>query len=144
MNPQFVSNVLPNPNLHLQTNANAINKGNPSFVPFATELDYDGQFRIFGNRVDCGADEFYDQEAHIVLSGNHYSIFFNPYQNLVIVKGQVNNYDIRIFKGSTLYQDLSGSGSPIEIDLAQPGGLGYWISVDHIVLTPLSLYKQIK
>ena len=56
-NPLFVNGALPAPDLHLQPGSVAINAGDPSFIPATGETDIDGQARVLGGRVDCGADE---------------------------------------------------------------------------------------
>lgn len=55
--PQFVSGVLPVPDLHLQAGSPAVDAGDPVFTPGALETDIDGAPRIVGARVDAGADE---------------------------------------------------------------------------------------
>ena len=56
-NPLFVNGALPAPDLHLQPGSAAINAGDPSLIPATGKTDIDGQARILGGRVDCGADE---------------------------------------------------------------------------------------
>ncbi len=56
-NPLYVSNSLPNPDLHLQDGSPAIDGGEPAFVPDSGETDYDGNPRVDNSRVDCGAYE---------------------------------------------------------------------------------------
>ena len=56
--PDFVSSLLPSPNLHLKEGSPAIDRGDPLFVPAGGETDIDGDARILGGRVDIGADEY--------------------------------------------------------------------------------------
>ena len=56
-NPQFVSGLLPNPDLHIQNPSMAIDNGDPAYVPSIGETDIDGEDRIAGSIVDIGADE---------------------------------------------------------------------------------------
>jgi cysteine-rich repeat protein len=42
---------------HLGAGSPAVNAGDPAFVPAPGEVDLDGQPRVNGPRVDCGADE---------------------------------------------------------------------------------------
>lgn len=56
-NPLFVNGAMPAPDLHIQAGSAAINAGDPSFIPGTGETDIDGQARVLGGRVDCGADE---------------------------------------------------------------------------------------
>lgn len=56
-NPSFVSASLPIPDLHLQPGSPALDAGDPAFVPDSNETDYEGNERILGARVDCGAYE---------------------------------------------------------------------------------------
>ena len=54
-NPLFLSPSTAD--FHLATNSPARDAGDPAFVPAPTEADLDGQPRVFGGRVDIGADE---------------------------------------------------------------------------------------
>ena len=56
--PQFVSAVLPNPDLHIQNTSLAVDNGDPVYVPATGETDIDGENRIVNSIVDIGADEF--------------------------------------------------------------------------------------
>jgi hypothetical protein len=56
LNPQFIATSM-TPNLHLQPTSPAIDAGDPAFVPGSGELDFDGNPRVIGSRVDIGADE---------------------------------------------------------------------------------------
>ena len=56
--PQYVSAVIPNPDLHLQATSPAIDAGDPAFVAAAGETDMDGGNRVENGRVDIGADEY--------------------------------------------------------------------------------------
>ncbi len=56
-NPLFVSPSLPLPDLHIQTGSPAIDTGDPAFLPESGETDKDGNVRLSGVRVDCGAYE---------------------------------------------------------------------------------------
>lgn len=72
--PQFFIDPLSSPdappNFHLTFSSAAINTGNPSFVPAATERDIDNEYRKTGI-VDCGADEYYSSPlVTYIFTGN--------------------------------------------------------------------------
>ena len=54
--PRFMSSTAPL-DLHLQPESPAIDRGDPAFVPAASEKDIDGENRVKGGRVNIGADE---------------------------------------------------------------------------------------
>jgi hypothetical protein len=56
-NPGFVSNTLPNPNLHLTNTSACVNAGLPGYALQTGELDIDKAARIVNSRIDIGADE---------------------------------------------------------------------------------------
>jgi len=56
--PLFLDENILNPDLHLQIGSAAIDNGDPTYVPDATEVDLDGHVRINNTIMDCGADEF--------------------------------------------------------------------------------------
>ena len=55
--PQITSASETNPDPHLQSGSPCINAGKSGFSPFSGEVDYDGQPRLNGARVDIGVDE---------------------------------------------------------------------------------------
>ncbi|GEM_PF-547085 len=55
--PQFVSALLPTPDLHLQNTSQAVDNGDPAYVPATGETDIDGENRIVNFIVEIGADE---------------------------------------------------------------------------------------
>jgi len=58
--PQFVAN---GSDFHIQNTSPALNAGDPSYVsfasthPLATDVDIDGQTRVYGDSIDIGCDE---------------------------------------------------------------------------------------
>lgn len=55
--PLLTSASETSPDPHLTASSPGINTGKIGFTPFAGELDYDGQARLNGSRVDIGVDE---------------------------------------------------------------------------------------
>lgn len=55
--PLIVSASETTPDPHLTASSTCINTGKIGFSPFAGEVDYDGQARLNGTRVDIGVDE---------------------------------------------------------------------------------------
>lgn len=55
--PQITSASETNPDPHLQSGSPCINAGKTGFSPFSGEVDFDGQPRLNGTRVDIGVDE---------------------------------------------------------------------------------------
>jgi len=56
--PIFTNDSLPEPDLHIGMTSPAVDRGDPTLIPAAGEVDIDGDPRIVGGRVDIGADEF--------------------------------------------------------------------------------------
>jgi len=56
-NPSMVSDVSSNGNFHINTSSPCVNAGDPSYSPFAGELDMDLTTRIVSSRIDMGCDE---------------------------------------------------------------------------------------
>ena len=54
----FVNDNLTSPDLHVQIGSAAIDNGDPAYIPDATEVDMDGNIRIFNTIIDCGANEY--------------------------------------------------------------------------------------
>ncbi len=83
--PQFVNTGSNPPDLHLTSQSPAIDNGNPAFVPAAGETDMDGETRVFGQQVDCGADEF-NPNTSVVHEETIFSIYPNPVEHDIFLK----------------------------------------------------------
>ena len=53
--PQLLRPV--GPDLHARPTSPVLNAGDPSFAPGVNDVDFDGEPRLRGGRVDIGADE---------------------------------------------------------------------------------------
>jgi Secretion system C-terminal sorting domain len=88
--PYFVSNILPNIDLHLQTNSPAINNGNPLYMPNILVLDIDGQNS--NGIVDIGADEYYGNLSFQENELSKYTIYPNPTNDIITIR--TKNFEI--------------------------------------------------
>ena len=85
--PLLVSSTVSSPDFHLQENSPAINAGDPAFVAGDTETDFDGNERIFDNRVDCGAYECQtSSEVPKIETSEDIVVFPNPCSNVLNVR----------------------------------------------------------
>ena len=50
------------PDLHLRSDSPCIDAGHPNFSPYPGQADMDGEPRMYGGRLDIGADEFFDSD----------------------------------------------------------------------------------
>lgn len=66
-NPFFKSPM--NRNYHLTLDSPCINAGDPGFVPPAGQVDIDGDDRIYGGRIDIGADEYVGYVKPMAFAG---------------------------------------------------------------------------
>ena len=112
MDPMFVSDVLfenlpdSSGDLHLLETSFAINTGNPDTTGLSLPIiDYDGNQRIFQNRIDMGAYEFQQMVSISNLKGEDvgFLLFPNPANDIIevitnIPKGDVFIYDLQGFE----------------------------------------------
>ncbi len=117
-NPLLVAPA--NADFHLATNSPARDAGDPAFVAGVGEADLDGQFRVFGGRVDIGADEVPVQPAlqPPARQGNG--------QFLIRLTGETNrNYEVQATRDFVNWLSLGTNNSPSgTLDfLDAPGGL---------------------
>jgi len=66
-NPYFESTA--NRNYHLTLDSACINAGDPDFVPPADQVDIDGEDRVYGGRIDIGADEYVGYVRPVAFAG---------------------------------------------------------------------------
>ena len=96
-NPSFVSTS--SPDLHITPASNCVDAGDPTTVITAGETDYDGNTRIYGARVDCGAYEanFLGMPPNLNPQ-NYLSVYPNPANKYVFLKttaeGEVLIYNL--------------------------------------------------
>lgn len=82
--PLFVDNSTTNPNLHLTSNSLAIEAGSPDISYIYDSEDMDGEYRINGNMVDIGTDEYYATASGVdIPSFNSIKCFPNPSNGLI-------------------------------------------------------------
>ena len=85
--PLLVSADVSSPDFHLEVNSPAINAGDPAFVAGDTETDFEGNDRIFDNRVDCGAYECQtSSEVSEIETAEDIVVFPNPCSNVLNVR----------------------------------------------------------
>jgi len=85
--PLLVSADVLSADFHLQENSPAINAGDPDFVAGDTETDFDGNERVFDNRVDCGAYECQtSSEVSKIKIAEDIVVFPNPCSSVLNVR----------------------------------------------------------
>ena len=141
--PSFVDTSLPD--LHISATSSAKDAGNPNFVPSTNEEDIDGEYRLNGG-LDCGADEHYFATGiHVYATDSDIDIYPNPFVNKVVLDGDFDNYEIKVFGvGGVLITDFTGTSSPLTIDLSTLGSGIFFVSVRHLSKEKLSICKIIK
>jgi len=83
--------------------------------------------------------------AHILTEPNNIQIYPNPFSDKVVIEGDLTNYQIKVFDViGNLVADYRGASSALTIDLTTLGSGIYFVSVQHEVYGPLSVYKIIK
>ena len=95
-NPLFINETIPNPDLHLNTGSPAIDSGNPSFVAATSEVDLDGQIRIYNNIVDCGADEYGSVLGINDVNEINVIPYPNPTTGMIYIEG-ISNFKSKIY-----------------------------------------------
>ena len=130
---------------HLLSGSQAIDEGTNLVNALVTD-DLDGNSRPQGTIYDIGSYEFLStSDAHIVTSTMDINIFPNPFTDMVIVDGELNDYEIIVYdEMGVLVSDYTGMAAPLNIDLSVLGSGVYFISVQHTTEASLSVYKIIK
>lgn len=109
-NPLFISETIPNPNLHLNTGSPAINAGNPTFVPGIGEVDIDGEIRVYNGNVDCGADEYGSTIGISNLNKTDVLIYPNPTKGVIKIEGILDfSYKIYSLNGQLIETKINNN-----------------------------------
>jgi parallel beta-helix repeat protein len=134
------------PDLHLTSSSPGKDMGNPSFIADLNETDIDGESRVQNTRVDVGADEYNIlSSAHIFTTSSDITIYPNPFTDMVVLDGNFINFDIIVYdEAGTLVADYSNVTSPLTIDLTALGTGIYFVSLQHVSSSQLSVYQIIK
>lgn len=118
--PMFVMANITTPDFHLSVGSPAINMGDPAFVPAVTEKDIDGEERLGGGAIDCGADEFYKCVCPGMVENqlNSVHIFPNPATDkLSVIVNKETGYQILDATGRIkLIGTLSPADNSIEVN----------------------------
>lgn len=121
-------------NFHLLSNAQAVDIGNSNLVSNLVIVDLDKHPRPVGSSHDIGAYEFQllATSSAYELATDHIRLFPNPTAGILHIEGQLDDYTIEILdRNSQVHQSLTGSSSPIQLDLnSLPDGV-YILVLQH-------------
>lgn len=120
-NPQFENENPLNPDLHIQETSLAINAGNPNFVTAPNEVDIDGELRLQGTIVDCGADET-SNALSLVENKVLITLYVDATAKTLKFSNQFNGskYCIYTLSGQKVKEDILESSS-IDVSLLETG-----------------------
>jgi hypothetical protein len=109
-------------------------------------VDIVGNARPMGSGYDMGAYEFVTSTGvHIYTSPLDITLYPNPFNDMVILDGVFSDYEIKVYDAvGSLVDDYTGATPPLTIDLSMLGAGMYFISVQHVSNSLLSVYKIIK
>ncbi|WP_127125881.1 right-handed parallel beta-helix repeat-containing protein [Pseudoflavitalea rhizosphaerae] len=128
--PEITSASETNPDPHLQSGSPCINAGKSGFSPFSGEVDFDGQPRLNGTRVDIGVDETGTQSScpAITVNGN-----LNDWSSIAAIATATGQSALTLKvtnNAQLLFFGVAGSGMDntqyqIYIDSDNNAGTGY-------------------
>ena len=134
-NPLFVAASITSPDFHIQNNSQAINAGNPAFIPATGEVDIDGENRANGI-VDCGADEYYLTTGFYKndFKSKALEVFPNPSRNNITIINsgiKIKKIDIYNESGKQIHSFSVNYESKIQLNISEyPSGLYYIVAYD--------------
>lgn len=148
-NGSFQTPILLDPNngdIRLSSSSPCIDFGTDLGAAVVGEEDFDGNPRIEGAGIDIGAHEYsVISSAHIEANNTCLEIFPNPFSNKAVMTGNFTNYTIEILDSTgTTIMDLTGSSSPITIDLNDFGAGWYFIRLQSTIYPEHYVEKIIK
>ena len=135
-----------NGNLRLLSGSPCIDAGENLDADIVGDEDFDGGARLVGSFIDIGGNEFsLASNAHIITTSDCIEIFPNPFTDMVVLEGVFTNYTIEVLdvSGNTV-SNLTGSTSPITIDLSSLGSGIYFVRLDHVDDPSVFVEKIIK
>ncbi len=108
----------------LKDESPCVNSGIPNIVGLLLpETDYNGQPRVFGNRIDMGAIENQHVISYIPSAlAAKYSVFPNPCTNQIFIAGVKTDIPVEIFNvtgSSVLFTEYTSQG--IDLSTLEPG-----------------------
>ena len=119
-----------NPDPHLQSGSPCINAGKSGFSPFSGEVDFDGQPRLNGARVDIGVDETGTTSSCPAITEDGNLNDWNSIAAIATATGQ-STLTLKVTNNAqSLFFGVSGSGMDnsqyqIFIDTDNNAGTGY-------------------
>ncbi len=134
--PCFVNTIDAN-NFHLDPNSLCIDAGDLNFTPDTNETDIDGESRLFNDRVDMGADEYYlspaDFDGDGVVNFVDYAIYAAAWQESLgdpnyndecdLEDNNAIDYnDLDLFAADWLWPDSSTQSSEMNLGRGMDGG----------------------
>lgn len=142
-NPKF--NNIADFDFSLTANSPAIDAGDPNYIPLPNEIDIDKQNRINNNRVDCGADEYYDGLNTIIHTAITAKIYPNPTTNYVILEGNFKNCNITLSSiDGKLIQHHKNISNIYKLNLKQQKSGIYFITIRDNEKHKTGSYKVVK
>ncbi len=131
---------------HLSASSQAVNMGT-SMVNPEVVTDISGDIRPQGTEYDIGCYEFSEATTNVdvFLQSEVITFYPNPTPNFFKIRGILGSYSIDILNANgSVYQTLTSNTDSIEIDLSTvPAGI-YFIRIQRIGTSELSLEKILK
>ena len=152
--PQFVDEA--NYDYHLMSSSPVIDHGmvvpDQGIYSLIPEVAYEhptgaSSRSSIGDSIDIGAYEYglVTSNGHLITSDQSIEIYPNPFDNLVIVNGDLTNYQVKIYNqlGQEV-ADYSASTGPIYIQTDSLGSGIYFITISHGKTPKIEVHQLIK
>ncbi len=101
-----------NRDYHLTLESPSINAGDPDFVPLFGETDIDGETRVYGLRIDMGADEYHGYVKPVASAGKNVHIL-DPSQTVTLDGSKSFFYDPETAK-TYQWRQVSGPNTVLD------------------------------
>lgn len=125
--PLFTNTTIPNPDFHLSASSPAIDAGNPSYTASPTEVDMDGEIRVYNGSVDCGADEYGSVLTINTIEQSKIKFFPNPTKGIIEIN-DILNYTFKVYSISGQLMKLQTNYSNF-IDISELNNGIYFIQL---------------
>ncbi len=136
-----------NQDFHLKSDAQAVDAGNGTLVSAIVSEDLDKNIRPGGSDIDIGAYEFQSlvTSTSYELNTNDIQLFPNPVAGVLNIEGDFEDYNIEILNtNGQIVQTLTGSLSPLNINVSTLGAGLYFLRIRKIGNNELSVFSIVK